>query len=86
MPLTSRASDVSAFVTPDVFLRYTVMAFGMRNAPATFQRLVNIVLGDVPNCTAYLDDLVIHSAMWSDPRLLSLTKTNENEATFFFFL
>lgn len=66
VPLTSRASDISAFVTPDNFLQYNVMAFGMRNAPATFQRLVNIVLGEVPNCTAYLDDLVIHSATWSD--------------------
>lgn len=40
------------------------MAFGMRNAPATFQRLVNIVLADVPDCTAYLDDVVIHSTDW----------------------
>ena len=66
VPLTSRASDISAFVTPDRFLQYTVMAFGMRNAPATFQRLVNLVLADVPNCTVYLDDLVIHSSTWSD--------------------
>ena len=42
------------------------MAFGMRNAPATFQRLVSIVLADVPNCTAYLDDLVVHSETWSE--------------------
>lgn len=44
-----------------------MMAFGMRNAPATFQRLVNIVLADVPECTAYLDDLVVHSTTWLDP-------------------
>ncbi len=42
VPLTSSASDISAFVTPDSFLQYSVMAFGMRNAPATFQRLINI--------------------------------------------
>ena len=42
------------------------MPFGMCNAPATFQRLVNIVFADVPNCTAYLDDVVIHSSTWSD--------------------
>lgn len=40
------------------------MAFGMRNAPATFQRLVNIVLADVPHCTAYLDDVVVYSSDW----------------------
>uniref|UniRef100_A0A8K9UAB6 Gypsy retrotransposon integrase-like protein 1 n=1 Tax=Oncorhynchus mykiss TaxID=8022 RepID=A0A8K9UAB6_ONCMY len=66
VPLTSRASDISAFVTPDNFVQYTVMPFGMCNAPATFQRLVNIVFADLPNCTAYLDDVVIHSSTWSD--------------------
>ncbi|KAL1279989.1 hypothetical protein QQF64_014589 [Cirrhinus molitorella] len=40
VPLTPLASEISAFVTPDNFLNYTVMAFGMRNAPATFQRLM----------------------------------------------
>ncbi len=47
VPLTPHASNISAFVTPDSFLQYTVMPFGMCNAPATFQRLVNKVLGDV---------------------------------------
>lgn len=66
VPLTPRASEVSAFVTPDSFMQYTVMAFGLRNAPATFQRLVNLVLSGVPNCNAYLDDLVIHTDDWSE--------------------
>lgn len=43
VPLTDRASKISAFVTPDHFLQYSVIAFGMCNAPATFQRLVNTV-------------------------------------------
>lgn len=46
VPLTNRASDN--------FLEYTVMAFGMRNAPATFQRLMWTVLFGVTNCEAYL--------------------------------
>ncbi len=36
VPLTERASEVSAFATPDAFLQYRVMAFGLRNACATF--------------------------------------------------
>lgn len=48
------------------------MAFGMRNAPATFQRLVNIVLAGVPKCNAYLDDLVVYSSDWVEH--LSLLK------------
>ena len=66
VPLTERAKEISAFVTPDDFLQYKVMAFGMRNAPATFQRLVNTVLSGVPGCEAYLDDVVVHSDTWQD--------------------
>lgn len=66
VPLTKRASTISAFVTPDTFLQYTVMVFGMRNTPATFQRLVNKVLYGFPNCSAYRDDLVICTKTWSD--------------------
>ncbi|KAF7640694.1 hypothetical protein LDENG_00022530, partial [Lucifuga dentata] len=66
VPLTDRASDISAFVTPDNFLQYTVMAFGMCNAPATFQSLVNTVLTGVTNCNAYLDVLIVYSSNWSE--------------------
>lgn len=66
VPLSERAKEISAFVTPDYFLHYTVMAFGLRNAPATFQRLVNRVIEGMRNVEAYLDDLVIYSASWSE--------------------
>jgi hypothetical protein len=55
VPLTSHASEISAFVTPDNFLQYFLDA----------ERLVKLVAG-VPNCSAYLDDLVIYSSEWSD--------------------
>lgn len=66
VPLTSRAKELSAFVTPDSFLQYTVMPFGVRNAPATFQRLVNHVLSGMTGCEAYLDDVVLYSSTWSE--------------------
>lgn len=66
VPLTSRAKELSAFVTPDRFLQYTVMPFGVRNAPATFQRLVNRVLSGLSGCEAYLDDVVLFSSSWSE--------------------
>ncbi|CAM4523472.1 unnamed protein product [Leuciscus chuanchicus] len=65
VPLTPRASDISAFVTPDHFMQYTVMAFGLRNAPATFQRMMHIVLGTVSNCNVYLDDVVVYTNDWT---------------------
>ncbi len=61
-----RAAEISAFVTPDFFGQYSVMAFGMRNAPATFQLLMRLVLQDVPDCEAYLDDIVIYSSTWEE--------------------
>ncbi|XP_076876436.1 uncharacterized protein LOC143525877 [Brachyhypopomus gauderio] len=66
VPLTDRASEISAFATPDTFLQYTVMPFGLKNAPATFQRLMRIVLNDLNDCDAYLDDVVVSSASWPE--------------------
>lgn len=57
VPFTEQAKEISAFVIPDDFLQYTVIG----NAPATFQRLMNIVLSGLPFCEAYLDDLVVCS-------------------------
>ena len=36
VPLTERAEELSAFVTPCGLYQYNVMAFGMKNSPATF--------------------------------------------------
>ncbi len=66
VPLTPRAKEISAFVTPNAFLQYTVMPFGVRNAPATFQHLVNTVLSGVTGCEAYLGDIVVYSSSWKD--------------------
>ena len=37
IPLTERAKEISAFVTPDGLYQYKVLPFGMKNSPATFQ-------------------------------------------------
>ena len=61
MPLTNRAKEVSAFVTPDGLYLYKVMPFGMKNSPATFQRLVNTLISNLTGCKAYIDDAIIFS-------------------------
>jgi len=41
-----------------------VMSFGLRNAPSTFQRLMNRVVSGLEGCAVYLDDVVIYSDTW----------------------
>ena len=66
VPLTQRAREVSAFVTPSGLYQYKVMPFGMKNAPATFQRMVNKLVRNIDGCEGYIDDVVIFSDNWSD--------------------
>ena len=66
VPLTQRAREISAFVTPSGLYQYKVMPFGMKNAPATFQRMVNKLVRDTDGCEGYIDDVVIFSDNWSD--------------------
>lgn len=66
VPLTESARDLSVFVTPDTFLQYRVMPFGIRNVPATFQHLVTQVWPGISGCEAYLDDDVVFSSNWSE--------------------
>ena len=54
--LTERAKKVSAFVTPNGPYQYKVMPFGMKNSPATFQRLINSIVADINGCDAYIDN------------------------------
>ena len=61
IPLTDRAKEISAFITPDGLYQYKVMPFGMKNSPATFQRLVNRVIAGLKGCDAYIDDIIIVS-------------------------
>ena len=64
IPLTNRAKEISAFVTPDGLYQYKVMPFGMKNSPATFQRLVNNLIFNLAGCKAYIDDAIIFSEEW----------------------
>lgn len=66
VPLTQRAKEISAFVIPDGLFAYRRMPFGLRNAGATFQRLMHIVLRGLNNAEAYIDDVVVFSDSWSD--------------------
>ena len=61
VPLTPRTKEVTAFVTPAGFYQYKVMPFRLKNAPATFQRMIYAVLAGLEGCDGYIDDIVIFS-------------------------
>ena len=64
MPLTKRAQEVSAFVTSQGLFQYKILPFGMMNAPATFQRIMNHVTVGLENTKVYIDDIVIFNDTW----------------------
>ena len=67
VPLDDQSVPVSAFVTPFGHFQWRYMPFGLRNAPATFQRLIWKVLSGLEEFTgAYLDDIIIFSSSWSE--------------------
>ena len=65
VPLSDRAKEIAAFVTPDGIYQPTMMSFGLRNAPASFQRLMNRVIAGLDNTVAYIDDILVYSDTWS---------------------
>ena len=53
----------TAFVTTDGLYEFNVLPFGLSNAPTTFQRLINSVLGSLrwDITLVYLDDIIVYS-------------------------
>ncbi len=63
--LSQSAQDISSFVIPSGLYFYRFIHFGLRYAPATFQRLMNRVVSGIDVCAVYLDELVVFSDSWN---------------------
>lgn len=57
------SKDKTAFITPDGTYQFKRLPFGLSNAPSVFQRLMNLILGNLKYSTAlsYLDDTIVPS-------------------------
>ncbi|MCI0562406.1 MAG: reverse transcriptase domain-containing protein [Nitrososphaera sp.] len=62
IPLTKESREITAFIVPTKGLfHFTRMPYGLTKAPATFQRLLDRLIGPAmdPYAFAYLDDIII---------------------------
>ena len=64
IPMRDSDAAKTAFRTADGLFQFTVMPFGLRNAPATFQRLMDVVFSGLKwqGILVYLDDIIVYSA------------------------
>ena len=60
--------EKTAFCTQEGLFEFNVMPFGLCNAPATFQRLMNSVLAGLQwtSCLVYIDDIIVVGRNFDD--------------------
>lgn len=60
--------EKTAFITPEGLYEFKVMPFGLCNAPATFERMMDNLLRHFKwiMCLCYLDDIIVFSATFEE--------------------
>jgi hypothetical protein len=73
--MDSNDKEKTAFSVAGGLWQFRVMPFGLCNAPATFERLMDHVLVGLPwtICMVYLDDIIVHGRTF-DQELVNLTQ------------
>ena len=68
IPMHPSDEEKTTFITPHGLYRYNVMPFGLKNAEATYQRLVTKIFQPLMGKTmeVYIDDMIVKSKECTD--------------------
>ena len=66
VPVHPDTRPLTAMATPWGLYEYCRMPFGLKNAPPTFQRLMNEVLRGLDKVRVYLDDIVVYTDTYEE--------------------
>ena len=68
IPMDPQSIPITAFICHEGLFEFVVMPFGLTNAPATFQRMMNVILGDLlwHKCFVYLDDILVFGSTFEE--------------------
>ena len=68
LPIRKEDQELTTFVCHKGTYKYVRMPFGLSNAPATFQRVLDIILARYrwQTCLVYLDDVIVFSSREED--------------------
>ncbi|GFN88441.1 reverse transcriptase [Plakobranchus ocellatus] len=64
VPLHPDSRKYTAFQTPLGLMQWVRMPFGLVTAPATFYRLMRLVIGQTPDLLSYFDDTLVFVTSW----------------------
>ena len=75
--MAPESTKYTAFSTPEGHYEFQHMPFGLKNAPATFQRMIDNALSGLIGkiCFAYLDDIIVFGS--------TMQEHNKNLVTLF---
>ncbi|GFN84706.1 reverse transcriptase [Plakobranchus ocellatus] len=64
VPLHPDSRKYTAFQTPLGLMQWVRMPFGLVTAPATFCRLMGLIIGQTPDLLSYFDDTLVFATSW----------------------
>ncbi len=66
IPLHEDSRDLTAFITHEGLFRYKRVFYRLASAPSAFQKMMSVVLQDLPGVQVYLDDNIVYSSCHAD--------------------